>query len=204
MNSKHQMAKMWLITYSAIFGVLAVVVTIFKIQLPFGNPNFGSTPVTIAAVFLPWPVGVITGILKGIGVSIWTGKVFVEMPAGIGDALMAYFTNRLAKRWKKSYAAVAGQISRYIFTSGMVALFISLAIAMGAISPTGMLIPGLAPSSSFTANLFTTWAAISFPALTLSIIFNASASVLIIHLAGKRIEERLSKDCRMLKIESEK
>lgn len=192
MNTKHPMTKKRLIAYSAIFGALAIVVTMFKIQLPFGNPNFGSTPVTVAAVFLPWPVGVITGIIKGIGVSIWTGKVFVEMPAGIGDALMAYFTNRLAKRWKKSYAAVAGQISRYIFTSGMVALFISLLIAIGVISPTEMPIPGLAPSSSFIPNLFTTWAAISFPALTLSILFNASASVAIIQLIGKRIEEGLA------------
>jgi thiamine transporter ThiT len=55
----------------------------FKIQLPFGNPNFGSTPVMLAAVFLPWPVGVITGIIKGIGVSIWTGKVFARISSFI-------------------------------------------------------------------------------------------------------------------------
>jgi hypothetical protein len=186
---------MRLLAYSALFGILAIVVTMFELQLPFGNPNFGSTPVTIAAVFLPWPVGVITGLLKGIGVSLWTGKALVELPAGIGDALMALFTYRLAKRTSKSVAAVAGQLSRYIFTAGMVALVLSLGVALGALAPTEVPVHGVASSASFTANIIAIWAAISYPALTLSILFNALASVLIILLVGRKLEEKLAGAC---------
>jgi thiamine transporter ThiT len=194
MNATVSLTRMRLLAYSALFGLLAIVVTMFEIQLPVGNPNFGSTPVTIAAVFLPWPVGVITGLLKGIGVSLWTGKAVIELPAGIGDALMALFTYRLAKRTSKSVAAVAGQLSRYFFTAGMVALVLSLGIAMGALAPSEP-VHGVASSASFAANLIATWAAISYPALTLSILFNALASVVIILLAGRRLEDRLARAC---------
>jgi thiamine transporter ThiT len=189
MNSLAALTRMRLLAYSALFGLLAIVVTTFEIPLPVGNPNFGSTPVTIAAVFLPWPVGVITGLLKGIGVSLWTGKAMIELPAGIGDALMALFANRLAKRTQKSVAAVAGQLSRYFFTAGMVALVI------GALTPSEVPVPGVASSSSFAANLFTTWAAISYPALTLSILLNASASVVIILLVRRRLEDGQTGAC---------
>ena len=66
---------------------MAIVVTMFEIRLPFGNPNFSSTPVTLAAVFLPWPVGVITGIIFNASASVviiqLTGKRIEKRSADI-------------------------------------------------------------------------------------------------------------------------
>jgi len=111
------------------------------------------------------------------------------MPAGFGDALMAYFTCRLVGHWGRTYAAIAGQLSRYIFTSGMVALCVGLAVATGVVSPADAPVSGL--TSSALGNIFATWKAISYPAVTLSIAFNIVASVLIILLFGKRIQKIL-------------
>ncbi|GEM_PF-1847288 len=68
-------------------------------------------------------------------------------------------------------------------------------LAIGALAPSEVPVPGVASSSSFAANLFATWAAISYPALTLSILFNASASVVIILLVGRRLEDRQTGAC---------
>jgi len=157
-----------------------------------GNPNFGTTPVTLAGVFLPWPLAVIIGLIKGIASAVDTGRFLVEIAAGIGDALMAYFTFRLALRWHKALAALVGQGSRFIFTSGMVALAVSLFIALGIITPQEAPVAGL--TGSFFSDFAASWLHISYPAVALSILFNAVASVIIILLFGKYIERFLKKN----------
>jgi len=203
MNRTSAAATSKTVALSAIFGALAIFCTQLFIPLFFGNPNLGSTPVTIAAVLCPLPVGVASGIVKGLGASLWTGQPFIEMPAGIGDAIMAAFTHSIAKRWKKVHAASLGQLSRYVFTSGMIALYIGLVASIGATSgPEATVFRGLvarypwfSQSMSFlpkvVANILVIWVAISFPAVTLSIIANTFASVLVIGLAGKRIRDML-------------
>ncbi len=178
-----------LIIASLIIFTLAIFLPLFNIALPLGNPNLGSAPATLAAVFLPWPIGIIAGIIKGIAASIFTGKWLVEMSAGIGDAMMAALTFWLAKHFNKSVAATLGQISRYVFSSGMVAMCISIAIAIGMISPESAPLSGL--TSSTTNNIVTVWKSISYPAITLSIAVNLVASLLVILVFGKRIERVL-------------
>jgi hypothetical protein len=175
---------------AAVAIILAIILPLFNIRLPIGNPNFGSTPITLAAVFLPWPVGIIAAIVKGITSSLFTGRFLVEIPAGIGDAFMALLTFWLARRWNKSLSAFIGQLSRYILTGGMVALGVSIAIAAGIILPENAPAAGL--TTSFFSNLAATWIAICHPALTLSILFNTVLSVIIIAFLGKRIDRLLN------------
>jgi thiamine transporter ThiT len=179
---------------AAVLIALAIVLPLFHITLPMGNPNFGSTPITLAAVFLPWPVGIIAGLVKGVTTALFTGKFLVEIPAGIGDALMALFTFWLARRWNKSLSAFIGQVSRYILTAGMVALGIGIAVAAGIITPEAAPVQGL--TQSFFANMANAWIAICHPALTLSILFNTVLSVIIIAALGKRIERFLRPDVK--------
>ena len=174
---------------AAIFILLAIILPLFNIPLPIGNPNFGSTPITLAAVFLPWPFGIITALVKGITSSLFTGRFVVEISAGIGDALMALFTFWLARRWNKSLSAFIGQLSRYILTAGIVALGVSVAVATGIITVENAPVAGL--GNSFFSNLSSTWLAICHPALTLSIGFNTILSVIIIAFLGKRIDRFL-------------
>lgn len=183
------MNKKRLIIASIIIFTLAITLPLFNITLPLGNPNLGSTPATLAAVFLPWPICIIAGILKGIAASIFTGKWLVEMPAGIGDAMMATLTFWLAKRLNNSLAATLGQISRYIFSSGMIALSISIAIATGVISPETAPVSGL--TSSVVENMWTVWKSISCPAITLSIVVNLALSLLVIMIFQKHIQKAL-------------
>lgn len=170
--------------------MLAIILPLFNIPLPIGNPNFGSTPVTLAAVFLPWPFGIITALVKGITSSLFTGRFVVEIAAGAGDALMALLTFWLVRRWNKSLSAFIGQLSRYILTAGMVALGISIAIATGIITTENAPVVGL--SNSFFSNLASTWLDICHPALTLSIGFNTILSVIIIAFLGKKIDKFLT------------
>ena len=121
-----------IVALSALFGAMAIFFTNLWIPMFFGNPNLGSTPVILAGVLCPLPVGVAAGIIKGVGASLWTGQALIEMPAGIGDALMAAFANYLARRWKRIYAVIVGQFSRYLFTSGMIALNIGFMTSLGA------------------------------------------------------------------------
>jgi hypothetical protein len=174
---------------AAVLIALAIVLPLFHITLPIGNPNFGSTPITLAAVFLPWPVAMIAALVKGVTTSLFTGQFLVEIPAGIGDALMALFTFRLVKHLNKSLSAFIGQVSRYILTGGMVALGTTVAMAAGMISAQTAAAQGL--TSSFFANLAASWKAIAYPALTFSILFNTLLSVIIIAALGKRIDRFL-------------
>ncbi|MGB9774713.1 MAG: hypothetical protein ACPL4I_11940 [Bacteroidota bacterium] len=199
---KSRVATSKMIAVTAIFGALAIVCTQLWIPLFFGNPNLGSTPVTVAGVLCPLPIGIIVGIIKGIGASLWTGQPFIEMPAGVGDALMAAFANYMARRWKKRvYAAIGGQLSRYLFTSGMIALYIGLAVSFGSQGPeTGVFQALLKKFPWFVqiayslpppiANVVVVWVAI-LPAVTLSIVANMLISTLVIAAAGKKLEELL-------------
>ncbi|KYK31428.1 MAG: hypothetical protein AYK19_03965 [Theionarchaea archaeon DG-70-1] len=200
MNSKGMSSR--IIAYSGIFGALAIVMTRLVVPLHFGNPNLGSTPVIVAAVVCPWPVGFIVGIIKGIGVSLWTGVWYIELPAGVGDALMAAFAYKLSKKIKAEYAVVAGQFSRYIFTSGMIALFIALMLASGGATPDITAVftslsqrlsesmPALAflsENPGFFAFFAIIWIAISFPAVTLSIIANVIVAFVVVKVLGRRL-----------------
>lgn len=192
-----------MLALTAIFGSLSLLFTQVWIPLFFGNPNLGSTPITLAAVLCPLPVGVVSGIIKGLGASLWTGQPYIEMPAGVGDALMAIFTHHLSRRLRrKVYAVVAGQVSRYIFTSGMIALYIGLAASLGSPGheantlqtlqrrlPISLHLSSYLPSTM--ANILIVWLAIS-PAVTLSIIGNTLVSTAVITIAGGRLEELLS------------
>ncbi|MEM3056795.1 MAG: hypothetical protein QW639_06170 [Candidatus Bathyarchaeia archaeon] len=184
----------------AIFGALSLLFTQVWVPLFFGNPNLGSTPITLAAVLCPMPVGVVSGIIKGLGASLWTGQPYIEIPAGVGDALMAILTNLLSRRLKrKVYAVVAGQLSRYLFTSGMIALYIGLAVSLGSSGPEAATLQSLQkrlPMSmhlasylpSPMANILIVWLAIS-PAVTLSIMGNIIVSAAVITIAGERLGE---------------
>jgi thiamine transporter ThiT len=184
MNRKHMV-----IAFSILLA-LAIILPLFNITLPFGNPNLGTTPVTLAAVYLPWYLGLITGLIKGISTAAITGRWLVEIPAGIGDALMACFTFWLARSMHKTIAAILGQLSRYIFTSGLIALTISTALAAGLINPSQAPVGGL--TGTFLHNLIISWSGISYPSITVSILFNLVVSVLVILLFGNPIEKFLS------------
>jgi hypothetical protein len=194
MNSK-------IIAYSGVFGALAIVMTRLVVPLHFGNPNLGSTPVIIAAVLCPWPVGFIVGIIKGIGVSLWTGVWYIELPAGVGDALMAALAYKLSKKIQAKYAVLVGQFSRYILTSGMIALFIALMLASGGATPeitsvfsslSERLAESMPALSFLTENpgffgfFAILWIAISFPAVTLSIIANAFVAFVVVAVLEKK------------------
>ncbi len=194
MNSK-------ILVYSVVFGALALVMTPVIVPLPFGNPNLGSTPVIVAAVLCPWPVGFIVGIIKGIGASLWSGIWYTELPAGVGDALMAAFAYRLSKKIKAEYAVVAGQLSRYIFTSGAVALFMALMLVSGAATPdmtvafSGIsqrlsasmpVLSFLTENPGFLAFFAMIWITVTYPSVTLSIIANTVVALLAVIILKRK------------------
>ncbi len=177
--------------FALILAVLAIVLPLVNIPLPVGNPNLGSTPVTLAAIYLPWPFCIIIGLIKGIAASIITGRLWVEMPAGIGDALMGIFTFWLAGRMHKGWAVALGQASRIIFTSGAVALCISIAMAFNIFTASTAPVPGL--TSSFFANVGISWMSITFWSIILSVIVNIVFSLIIVLLFSRPIETILKK-----------
>ena len=187
--SRSSINRTWLIVYTAVFIILAIILSRFRLTVPIGAINFGSTAVTVAAVLLPWPVGAIAGVFKGIGASFGSGSIFIELPAGIGDTLSAIFTSWLVKHWAKSYAIIVGQVSRYFLTGGVVAISLGILVAYGIISP------GLAPIGNLTTspwqNIVIIWRTVCHPAVTLSVIFNMTASLLIVWLFGHIIEKTL-------------
>jgi len=166
--------------FSGILAVLAILLPLFNIRLSMGNPNFGTTPVTLAAVFLPWPFTIIIGLIKGLCTAVYTGSFLVEIPAGIGDALMGLFTWFLARRWFTTLAAFVGQVSRFVVTSGLVAIAFSAAIAFKSITPANAPVAGL--SFSFFDNLAASWLAISFPAIFVSVLVNSALAIAFILL----------------------
>jgi hypothetical protein len=183
----------------AIFGATTVVLSFIYIPFPpFGDVTPASTAVSIVSTIAPPVVGVGVSLIKGVGISMWTGKWFMEIPVGIGDAFMAAFTYYLVKKKiKPTYAVIAGQLSRYLLTSGVVALYISTIVSTGIPSPLGGDVitkfnsyagkVGANPSyHSFLSSMTIVWLA-RVPSMTLSILVNAFLSVFIIKLAGKQL-----------------
>lgn len=177
----------WL--YALFLAVLAIILPLFNIPLPVGNPNLGSVPATLAAVWLPWPFCIVIALIKGISAAIITGRAWIEIPAGIGDAIMAIFTFWLARHMHKAWAAVLGQFSRLIFTSGTIALCVSTALAVNILPLTTSPIPGL--TSSFFSNLMTSWLAITAWSIVLSATVNAVFSLIIVLLLTRPVENSL-------------
>ena len=177
----------WL--YALILAVLAIVLPLVNIPLPVGNPNLGSTPATLAALYLPWPFCIVIALIKGIAASLITGRSWVELPAGIGDALMAVFTYWLALHMHKSWAAILGQFSRVVFTSGAVALCVSIALSLNLLTPDSSPIPGL--TSSLLANIGISWTSITIWSIVISAAVNAIFSLIIVLLLSRPIENSL-------------
>lgn len=149
--------------YVAVFGALSIVLSSIRISLPLGNPNLGSTPVSIAAVASPGISAFAVGLIKGFGVSLWTGQALIEIPAGIGDGMMGVLTSWLSRRINPVLAVAVGQLSRYLFTSGMIAISLTISKAY----------PGFLEA----------WIAM-LPAITMSIIVNLVLSAVAV--AGLR------------------
>lgn len=184
----------------AIFGALSVVLSFIYFPLPpFGDVTPASAPISIVSTITPASVGVVASLIKGVGISLWTGKWFMEIPVGVGDACMAYFTHYLTKnKIKPTHAVIAGQLSRYLFTSGIVAIYISIVITSGIASPLGGDVIskfnkyagklGFKPvSHPFLICVAIVWLA-RFPAMTLSILVNAFLSILIIRSLGNQLK----------------
>lgn len=100
-----------LLSYTAVLGTLSIVLGWMKIPLPLGNPNLGSTPISLASVLATPSVAFAVALIKGLGVSIWTGQALIEIPAGVGDGLMAILTWWLSKRINTFAAVLIGQLS---------------------------------------------------------------------------------------------
>jgi len=181
--------RSYLLVYTAILGALSIVLSSIRVSFPLGNPNLGSTPVSIAGVTSPGLAGFIVGIIKGLGVSLWTGQALLEMPAGIGDGLMAIFTHMLSKRMNAVVAVIIGQVSRYLFTSGMIALVLGTAVSVDMSLPGASLLfskitsaaPWFSPTGlpPILSNIAMVWVAM-IPAITASIVANAILSGVVV------------------------
>jgi hypothetical protein len=112
------------------------------------------------------------GIIKGTAVSIWTGVWYVEFPAGIGDVIIAAFAYLLCKKMTSEYAVIGGQLSRFIFTSGLVALFVATEVTIG--MPTVQLaaFQSLGGSADFLSYFAVAFTEITYPPSLLSVIAN--------------------------------
>jgi len=176
----------------ATFGSLAVVLSFLYISIPpWGDVTPASTPISVISTIAPLPVGMGASLIKGLGISLWTGDWFMEILVGIGDSLMAGFTWYLVKKKvKHTRAVVLGQLSRYLFTSGMVALYVSAVVSLGIPSPLGGDVIGKFASYAARIGLGLTnypfllctaivWIA-RFPSMTLSILLNSFLSFAVI------------------------
>ncbi|MDI9643657.1 MAG: hypothetical protein QFX35_00375 [Candidatus Verstraetearchaeota archaeon] len=163
-----------MLVYIALFGALSIVLTSLRVSFPLGNPNLGSTAVSVVAVASPGLSAFAVGLIKGVGASLWTGQAIIEIPAGIGDGMMGLLTSWLSRRKNPAIAVVVGQLSRYVFTSGMISLSLSI----------------------FQSNLYPSFIAAwhaMIPAITLSIVGNALISLYLVqnlHLFTRSIQER--------------
>jgi len=177
--------RSFLLVYTAILGALSIILSSIRVSFPLGNPNLGSTPVSVAGVTSPGIASFIVGLIKGLGVSLWTGQALLEMPAGIGDGIMALFTLWLSRRINAVVAVVVGQVSRYLFTSGMIALVLGTAVSVDMSLPGASLLfskiisaaPWFSPVGlpPVLANIAMVWVAM-IPAITASIVANAVLS----------------------------
>ncbi len=169
------------IPYIAIFGALSIIMSAIRVSFPLGNPNLGSTPVSISAIILNARSTFIVGIIKGLGVSIWTGQALLEMAAGIGDGIMGVFTNFLNKKIGSLFAVIIGQFSRFIFTSGMIALVLGITSVVSPEIAYPLIGKFISTSTSLSLinTVFLIWIAM-IPAITTSIIVNTIISIIIV------------------------
>ncbi|MEM3365573.1 MAG: hypothetical protein QXM93_04035, partial [Candidatus Methanomethyliaceae archaeon] len=65
------------LSYIAVLGALSIIMSSIKVSFPLGNPNLGSTPVSLSAVLSGGFAGFLVGIIKGLGVSLWTGQAIL-------------------------------------------------------------------------------------------------------------------------------
>jgi len=182
-----------LLSYTAVLGALSILLGWMKVPFPLGNPNLGSTPVSVASATTKPSVAFAVAIIKGLGVSLWTGQALIEIPAGVGDGLMALLTSQLSKKINAFAAVLIGQLSRYILTSGMIALVLG-SIAAANPSALGAFalfshITSATPSASGIASLpeyiGMVWLGM-IPAITASIAANALVSVGVVAVLKKR------------------
>lgn len=169
------------ISYIILFGALSIIMSSIRVAFPLGNPNLGSTPVSLSAIILNGKAVFMIGIIKGIGVSLWTGQALLELPAGLGDGIMGVFTRLLCKRMRAFYAIIIGQLSRYLFTSGIIALTLGtfLLLSPDMMMPlVGRVIPHNLQTNLLLSNIIIIWLAM-VPAITASIITNALLSAII-------------------------
>lgn len=172
---KPQYRRSYVLVYTAVFGALSIALTGLRVSFPTGNPNLGSTAISVVAVVSPGLPAFAVGLIKGVGASLWTGQAFIEIPAGIGDGVMGLLTSWISRRGNPVLAVVAGQLSRYLFTSGLIALSLSLT------------------QSQAYPSFIAAWIAM-LPAITLSIVGNALISVYLVqnlHFFGHRAPEKL-------------
>lgn len=163
-----------MLVYIALFGALSIALTSLRVSFPTGNPNLGSTAISVVAVASPGIPAFAVGLIKGLGASLWTGQALIEIPAGIGDGIMGLLTSFISKRRNPVLAVVAGQLTRYVFTSGSIALSLSFF-----------------QSQSYPSFL-AAWIAM-VPAITLSIVGNALISAYLVqnlHFFARGIPER--------------
>lgn len=182
--------RAFLLAYTAVLGALSIVLGwLVKVPFPLGNPNLGSTPVSIAGATATVPVAFAVAIIKGVGVSLSTGQALLELPAGLGDGMMALFTHWMARRINVVAAVLIGQLSRYIFTSGMIALVLG---SVASINPSYLgaftlfskitsATPSMVPTglSSLPTYVGMVWVGM-VPAITASIVANAILSVAVV------------------------
>lgn len=190
-----------ILALTAIFGAIAVMLSFINIPFPpFGDVTPASTPVSVISTAAPSIVGIGASLIKGVGISMWTGNWFMEIPVGIGDAFMAAFTYYLAKKWfRRTYSVTLGQLSRFLFTSGAVALYVGIIISTGIPSPLGGDVVAkfnsyagklgiAATSQSFLYSVAIVWLA-RFPSMALSILLNAILSILVV----RSLQDQLNK-----------
>jgi riboflavin transporter FmnP len=162
----------------AIFGALSIVLTAIRVPLHFGNPNLGSTAISLSALFLPPGEVFIVGIVKGIGVTIWTAQPLIEIPAGLGDGIMGIITHILLRRFRPGAAIVIGQICRYLTTSTSIALTWTILSCFR---------PELQRTGQNILQIFIGfWMWISFPAVSLSIAANSLLAGFIAEMLYRR------------------
>jgi hypothetical protein len=183
--------RRWLIFYSLVLVILAAILPAFPFKQLWGSPDLGTTPITVAAVLLPWPVSIITSIVNSVSAAIFTGDSFVELSAGIGNILMALFTVWLTKRLRRNLTIFLSQASRFVLTSGMVAIIIGVLVAFGIISV------GLSPfgnlSSSAWQNILGILKTFNYLNLAVSIGVNIVASFILTWLFADMVQLTLYK-----------
>jgi hypothetical protein len=186
-----------LLALMAVFGSLSIVLSFIYFALPpWGDVTPASAPISVVSAIAPFPVGTGAAIIKGVGISAWTGDWFIELPVGVGDSMMAAFTYYLVKKkMRADRAIVLGQLSRFLFTSGVVALYVGAVVSLGIPSPLGGDVIGKFTSYAgrigldlsnypFLLCMAVVWVA-RFPSMALSILLNSILSVIIIRWGEK-------------------